>query len=586
MAETRYWDRTDTFEEKMRLLEAAWKRRDYNVARALTASLRDTAIQAQQEEESGKPLLAAGAARAVSSLPEPWRQWAAGWSSFHAIALDETIGRDRPPEPVEVTMAAAGVVSLAREVRVARVENGTLLEVPSQVHSEIRRGNERQCRVLFLASTAAHVRSTYLIFFGNPEAELPAYPSDLITTGEGYGLDIENDFFRARLSRQMGQLERLTFKREHGLELFAGGEGHGEPPGIDWAHDYVGSGNFQKFRVTLWEKCPDYEIIRGPLCTIVRRWGFPHSPVHPVFSPSRLHVWVEYRFYSGLPWFQKSSRMEALKDFEADALRDDEWVFSGQSFTDSLWMSADGKLHTGAVPKGQEFDLWGVGFVHNTARDAFMALYLDHHGDNLPPLRHGGAPLFFYKWHGHVWSRYPLPGRNVPAGAVLHQRNAYLVLNYPGNGAELVETMRHRLMNPLTVSAGEAPTGAARPSPGRLARVGEAGDSPVSKRALWEALADCKDEQLYAANVSVVDLGLVYDIQVRGDTVTVVMTMPHRGRPLLGYFTYGSGGNSVPVRQRLMKVPGVRRVVVEQTWDPPWSSNNLTGRGRQALSLG
>ena len=38
---------------------------------------------------------------------------------------------------------------------------------------------------------------------------------------------------------RMGQLERLTIKRDHGLELFAGGEGHGEPPGIYWAHDYA-----------------------------------------------------------------------------------------------------------------------------------------------------------------------------------------------------------------------------------------------------------------------------------------------------------------------------------------------------------
>jgi hypothetical protein len=44
----------------------------------------------------------------------------------------------------------------------------------------------------------------------------------------------------------MGQLEHLVYKREHGQELFAYAEGHGEPPGIDWAHDYVTSGNFQR----------------------------------------------------------------------------------------------------------------------------------------------------------------------------------------------------------------------------------------------------------------------------------------------------------------------------------------------------
>jgi hypothetical protein len=30
--------------------------------------------------------------------------------------------------------------------------------------------------------------------------------------------------------------------------------------------------------------------VRGPLCTIIRRWGFPHAPVHPVFSPARIDV--------------------------------------------------------------------------------------------------------------------------------------------------------------------------------------------------------------------------------------------------------------------------------------------------------
>lgn len=589
MAETGYWERTDTFEEKLRLLEAAWKRGDHNVVRALTASLRNTAMQAQQEEAApDRPLIPAASSVPVTSLPGPWRGWAAGWSRCKALTLDETVGQARPPEPVDIALAfpAGETTSLAREIRIARIDNNALREIPCQVYSEVRRGTERHCRLLFLPTSAAHSRSTYLIFYGNPEAELPEYSTDLQTVGEGFGLDIENDFFRVSLSRQMGQIERLVFKREHGLELFAGGEGHGEPPGIDWAHDYVGSGNFQKFRITLWDTCPDYEVIRGPLVTIVRRWGFPYSPVHPIFTPSRLHVFVEYRFFAGLPWFLKSGRMEALKEFEADALRDDEWVFSGQSFTDSVWMGADGKLRTGPVNDAQKDNLWAVGFFHREARDAFIALFLEHRGENLPDLRHNGAPQMFYKWHGHVWSRYPLPGRRVPAGAVLHQRNAYLALHYPDNGAEVVETMRHRMLNPLVVSAAEAPTGSGAVSlPGRLARPGEAGDSPIPKKALWEALGDCKDEQLYTANASVVDLGLIYDIRVRGETVHVVMAMPHRGRPRVGFFSYGSGGNSMPVRQRLLKVPGVRKVVVEQTWSPPWSSNLLTDKGRRALDL-
>jgi hypothetical protein len=272
------------------------------------------------------------------------------------------------------------VTSLTREVRVARVDDGTLKEVPCQVIGEVRRGTERLCKLLFLADVPARQPQTFLVLYGNPDAELPAYPSDLVTTGEGFGLDIENQFFKASLSRQMGQLERLTLKREHGLELFSGGEGHGEPPGIDWAHDYVAAGSFQKLRITYWDACPDYEVVRGPLCTIVRRWGFPYSPVHPLFSPSRLHIDVEYRFYAGLPWFHKTGRMTAVKDFVAEAMRDDEWVFSGHSFTDSVWLGAEGSC-AWEVDEHQK----NSGASLQESKDRLSA-FLEHKAEGLPEL--------------------------------------------------------------------------------------------------------------------------------------------------------------------------------------------------------
>jgi metal-sulfur cluster biosynthetic enzyme len=593
-SETTYWDRTDRFEEKLRLLEAAWQRKDFRLARALAHSIRNTAMQAQAEEESpGTPLMTAARFEPVEALPSPWRNWAKGWRYYKALTLHNPIELERSGEPVEVLLSfsAEQVRSLTREIRVARVQNGALKEVPCQVFGEVRRGNERLCKLLFMADAPAREPQSFLVFYGNPDAELPAYPTDLVTTGEGFGLEIENEHFKALLSRQMGQLERLTVKREHGLELFSGGEGHGEPPGIDWAHDYVASGHFQKLRITLWDTCPDYEVVRGPLCTIVRRWGFPYSPVHPLFSPSRLNIDVEYRFYAGLPWFQKLARMQVVKDLEVEAMRDDEWVFSGNSFTDSVWMGADGKLRMGEVPAEHRENLWGVGFFNRTSQDSFIALFLEHQAEGLPDLKHSGAPTMSYRWHGQLWSRYPLSGRQVPAGAVLHEKNAYVVLPFTTtDGPAMIEELRRRLLNPLLASAGAAPTGvAAKQSAGRLARPGEAGDSLIPKQSLWDALRDCKDAQFYTADINVVDLGLVHDVRVRGDVVTVVMAMPHRGRPRLGYFTHGSISVhprlSLPVRERLMKVPGVRHVVVEQTWEPAWSCNQLTDEGRRKFGL-
>ncbi len=595
--------RSDSFETKMRLLEAAWEKRDFDLARSLTHSLRDTVIQTQHEEQPpAASLVETDQLRTVDTLAVEWKEWARGWKYFKTLTVEETVGESRRSEPVEISMSfpADQVTSLAREIRVATVSGGRLAELQCQVFGEVRRGNQVHCKILLMVDSLPRQKQDLLVFYGNADAELPQYPSDLLTEGEGVGLDISNAHFKASLSKQTGQLERLTLRREHGLELFSGGEGHGEPPGIDWAHDYVDKDNFQKLRISLWDRCPDYEVIRGPLCTIIRRWGFPYSPVHPIYSPSRLQVDIEYRFYAGLPWFHKIGSMKAIQDFSAQALRDDEWVFSGQSFTDKLWMTAEGRLRTGDVPPDQSQNLWGVGFFNKVSKDSFVALFLEHSATGMPELKHTGAPELFYRWHGSVWSRYPLPVKNVPAGADLKQRNAYVAIPFTESaGSQAIESLRRCLVNPLMVSASLASpqpnvaatidVNSAQAVERRLARPGEAGDCSQLKSAIWHALRDCKDAQLYTADINVVDLGLVYDVRVRDDVVTLVMAMPHRGRPRLGYFIDGSISvhptTSVPIRERLMNVPGVRQVVFEQTWDPGWNSNRLTKDGRQKLGI-
>jgi len=594
-------ERTDSFETKMKLLQDAWQRQDYDLARSLTHSLRDTVIQTQVEEENpGTSLIPTPQFQTVDALPALWKQWAHGWKYVKQVSITEGAGEARRSEPVEllISFPEDQVSSLGRELRIARVADGSLIEVPSQIFGEVRRGNDRFCHVLWMANSLPRQKQIFLVFYGNADAELPQYPSDLETTGEGFGLDISNAFFKASLSRQTGQLERFTLRREHGLELFSGGEGHGEAPGIDWAHDYVDTGFFQKLRISLWDTCPDYEVIRGPLCTIVRRWGFPHSPVHPVYSPARLKIDVEYRFYAGLPWFHKVGSMTAVQNFRAEALRDDEWVFSGQSFTDPLWMDHNGKLQIGDVPGDQQENIHGVGFFHRDSKDSFISLFLDHSAEGLPELKHTGAPTMYYRWHGAVWSRYPLPLKDVPAGAVLRQKNAYISIPFTTtDGPQAIEQMRRCMINPLVIMPDEEnftnettePVAAREHSSNRLARIGESGDSSISKQDIWNALRDCKDAQLYTADINVVELGLVDDVRVRGDVVTVVMSMPHRGRTRLGYFIDGSISVhptlSVPVRERLMQVPGVRQVVVEQTWHPAWNSGRVTLDGRKKLGL-
>ncbi|MDA0836447.1 MAG: iron-sulfur cluster assembly protein [Planctomycetota bacterium] len=583
MKETEYQHRTDSVEEKIELLQSALRESNFDKALSLADSMRQTLKFERQRQDSGEAtVVTADDYILVSGLPSAWAHWAHGWEFCKVVVLRETAGlaRDRYPVDMKLAFPESQVTDLRREIRVASIapEAGVLQEIKSQVYGEVFQQGIRICQLVIQASLQANETRHFIVFYGNPLAELPGYPSDLCVEGEGFGLDISNDHFSARLSRQMGQLERLTYSSRLGLELYAGGPGHGEPPNIDWAHDYLSSNKFQKFRLTNWETCPDFEVVRGPLMVKVRRWGFPHCPVHPLFTPSRMHIDVTYSFYSGLPWFTKDGRMDVMKDFEITYLRDDEWVFSGYTFDEILWMDGNGKLHEGEVPAESANDLWGIGFYSKHSRDAFVALFLEHRAENFDALFHAGAPTLHYEGHGQIWSRWA--ARNEPQfkkGAALIQRNAYLTKPYPEDGADGVEALYDSLKQPIEISRGELPAANAA-SEGVLARQGETPETAPLKPAIWQVLREIRDEMLYTVDANVVDMGYIYDLHERNGEVQILMTMPHKGRPKYKFI-------GQPIRDHLSKLAGVNNVFVEHTWEPAWNVNRLNDAGRQAMGI-
>ncbi|HQS06741.1 MAG TPA: hypothetical protein PLT16_14040, partial [Daejeonella sp.] len=113
---------SDSFEDKMKMLQKAWDKKDYRLARALTNSLQISEIQAQADHENlGTPLIGANQFGAVASLPAAWKNWAKGWMYYKVVNLEEKVGIQRKAEPVEVLLSfqASQTASLAREIRVA-----------------------------------------------------------------------------------------------------------------------------------------------------------------------------------------------------------------------------------------------------------------------------------------------------------------------------------------------------------------------------------------------------------------------------------------------------------------------------------
>jgi len=90
----------------------------------------------------------------------------------------------------------------------------------------------------------------------------------------------------------------------------------------------------------------------------------------------------------------------------------------------------------------------------------------------------------------------------------------------------------------------------------------------VTKEQVLEALRSVLDPEL---GMSVVELGLIYGVEIRNGAVTVTMTLTTPGCPI-------HESMSEWVRQAIMKLPGAETVEVIITFDPPWTPERINAR--------
>lgn len=131
-------------------------------------------------------------------------------------------------------------------------------------------------------------------------------------------------------------------------------------------------------------------------------------------------------------------------------------------------------------------------------------------------------------------------------------------------------------------AAAHRPDAAAHPTGARavdLARAPAEAPRPAATAPLWAALEEVNDPEL---PISVVDLGLVYDI--RRDTttagsarVTVDLTFTAMGCPCVDFIRQD-------VRERLLQEPTVDEVFIREVWSPAWSRARMSARGRQQMT--
>jgi metal-sulfur cluster biosynthetic enzyme len=106
------------------------------------------------------------------------------------------------------------------------------------------------------------------------------------------------------------------------------------------------------------------------------------------------------------------------------------------------------------------------------------------------------------------------------------------------------------------------------------------GNSADLESRVWAALRECYDPEI---PVNIVELGLIYGLKIEEEipgeaNVYVKMTLTAPGCGLAPMI-------AADVRRRVQMVHGVKNVMVELTFDPPWNPSMMTEAAKLQLNM-
>jgi len=138
------------------------------------------------------------------------------------------------------------------------------------------------------------------------------------------------------------------------------------------------------------------------------------------------------------------------------------------------------------------------------------------------------------------------------------------------SAAESAEASTHAVA-PLA----DAPAGAASAASVAAPNVVEGSEGAITADQVKLALRRVKDPEL---NLNILDLGLIYEMGVEGNDVTIDMSLTSPGCP--------SGPEIMGDAERqLQTIPGVGKVAVNLVWSPPWTPDRIEPRVRAYLGF-
>src|SRR3990167_4944812 len=103
----------------------------------------------------------------------------------------------------------------------------------------------------------------------------------------------------------------------------------------------------------------------------------------------------------------------------------------------------------------------------------------------------------------------------------------------------------------------------------------DSANAEVTENKILEVLGNVYDPEI---PIDIVNLGLIYGIDIKGGNVRITMTMTAPGCPAS---TQIAGESKILVEE----IPGVENVEIEIVWDPPWDPSKMSDDAQQSMGI-
>ena len=377
------------------------------------------------------------------------------------IVLKEPVGLERIDEYIDCVLQIEMEPSGMKDFSIIAEDTNTGKLIPCQIYEKkfFAKENKMICSIIFPVSMEANEEKT---IFLRSTCDKMSIPTDLNIKGNGSELMIDNQFYKADLTRSnqsegknhlSGQLRELLIKMDYNKLLFR------SQNRMHWAPNFQRNGSEHYKTIADWDNPKINNIYEGPYVIITERQD--RAPEHPEILLSAC-----YKFYAQKPYFRFYSCMEMKQDIWLYLLRNDEMtmdtLFTHVAFQDQSNNIIDlsfssRKKYLKDNPIGNE-NPW-LCFYNQQKGYAFGSIRIkynnDHQFGNTSPTFMPHTKISDGSGGGKYWNRRLIHECNtfVPKGSRYKEENAYLVFEIsPEDKFYQIKYWAKRLRNPILVT--------------------------------------------------------------------------------------------------------------------------------------